>query len=548
MSRASSRRAGRPALELLEAAVHLLRAAPAGALLAYYVGSVPCMLSLLYFWADMSRGAFARERLIEASLTAAGFYLWMKCWQAVFASKLRAHLLLEREEPWTAARVVRLILTQVAVQPSGLFARAIAAQILIPYIWVYSFYQNVGVLGDGTRASLREVLREAAQQARLWPRQAHGALLGLFAFAIFIWLNVSTLLALTPLMLKTFFGIETAISRDPWALLNSTTFAATLAGTYLCFDPIRKALFVLRCFHGASLQTGEDLRVELKALQHRGASAAAALLLVFISLGGLLTTARAAETPPPRVASAELNDSLDRVLQRREYAWRLPRTEAAQAEEKKGWLTIFFEELWKKLVRTAKKIAKWIGDAYEWLRKVFERKPKDKDESKSKGKIDWTAAARWTLIVLIAMLVGILGVLLWRWRKGRTSEVAIAQPVAAVPDLNEEGVTADQLPEDGWLRLASELMEKGDLRLALLASHLAGLAHLGHRELIRLARHKSNRDYDRELRRRARGNASLLDAFDDNLEAFERSWYGEHAVTRDSLGSFSQNLERIRAC
>jgi hypothetical protein len=226
----------------------------------------------------------------------------------------------------------------------------------------------------------------------------------------------------------------------------------------------------------------------------------------------------------------------------------LPRKEAAQAEEKKGWLTIFFEELWKKLVLTAKKIAKWIGDAYEWLRKVFERKPKDKDESKSKGRIDWPAAARWTLIVLIAMLVGILGVLLWRWRKGRTSEVAIAQPVAAVPDLNEESVTADQLPEDGWLRLASELMEKGDLRLALRASYLAGLAHLGHRELIRIARHKSNRDYDRELRRRARGNASLLDAFDDNLEAFERSWYGEHAVTRDTLGSFSQNLERIRAC
>ena len=74
----------------------------------------------------------------------------------------------------------------------------------------------------------------------------------------------------------------------------------------------------------------------------------------------------------------------------------------------------------------------------------------------------------------------------------------------AVPDLNEESVTADQLPEDGWLQLARELMERGELRLALRASYLAGLAHLGHRELIHLARHKSNRDYDRELHRRAR--------------------------------------------
>jgi hypothetical protein len=349
-------------------------------------------------------------------------------------------------------------------------------------------------------------------------------------------------------MLKTFFGIETAFTRNPWALLNSTTFAATLAGTYLCFDPIRKALFVLRCFHGASLQTGEDLRVELKRLRQRGTTAATALLLLFISLGGPLSAVRAAESAPSRVESAELNESLDRVLQRREYAWRLPRQAAEQADEKKGWLTIFFEELWKNLVRTAKKIAKWIWDAYEWLRKVFERKPKDEDSSKSRGEINWPAAARWTLIVLIAVLAGILGVLLWRWRKGRSSEVAIAQAVAAVPDLNEESVTADQLPEDGWLQLARELMEKGELRLALRASYLAGLAHLGHRELIRIARHKSNHDYDRELRRRARGNTGLLDAFDENLEAFERSWYGEHAVTPATLGSFSQNLERIRAC
>jgi hypothetical protein len=66
--------------------------------------------------------------------------------------------------------------------------------------------------------------------------------------------------------------------------------------------------------------------------------------------------------------------------------------------------------------------------------------------------------------------------------------------------------------------------------------------------LILIARHKSNRDYDRELRRRARGNADLLTAFDANLLTFEASWYGEHLVTNETLGGFSQNLERIRAC
>lgn len=546
MSSVKKRRAGRPALELVETAVHLLRTAPAGVLLSYYAGSIPGVLGLLYFWADMSRGAFARERLIEASLTAAGLYLWMKCWHAVFASKLRAHLLLEREAPWTFGRVARLALIQTAVQPTGLFARLIAAQILIPYVWTYSFYQNIGVLGDGTRAGLGEVIREAAKQAGLWPRQVHVALLCLFGFALFVWLDVAFLAGLLPQMLKTFFGVETVFTRNVWAMVNTTTFAATLGATYLCFDPIRKAVFVLRCFHGASLQSGEDLRVELKALRRSGRATVVALLLLGTLLGGPLASVRAATPPPPQVESAPLNDSLDRVLQRREYAWRLPR-EAAQVDEQKGWLATFIEGLWKKIVRTTKQITKWVKKVWDWLRQIFDRKPKERDPGET-GKIDWSQTARWTLFVLIAVLAVAVAVLLWRWHKGRRFEVATVLPSVAVPDLNEEGVTADQLPEDGWVRLGQELMNKGEMRLALRAYYLASLAHLGHRELIHLARHKSNLDYDRELHRRARGNGDLLAAFDTNLVAFERAWYGEHGVTSETLGGFSQNLEKIRAC
>ena len=44
------RRAGRvPALDLVESAMHLLRGAPIQALLAYYVGSAPFVLGLLFF-------------------------------------------------------------------------------------------------------------------------------------------------------------------------------------------------------------------------------------------------------------------------------------------------------------------------------------------------------------------------------------------------------------------------------------------------------------------------------------------------------------------
>ena len=55
-------------VELLEEAVHLVRLAPAGSLSAYYVGSLPFVLALLYFWADMSRSAFAGERLAAGAM------------------------------------------------------------------------------------------------------------------------------------------------------------------------------------------------------------------------------------------------------------------------------------------------------------------------------------------------------------------------------------------------------------------------------------------------------------------------------------------------
>ena len=545
MKRAAARRSGQPALDLVESAVRLLRAAPAGALLSYYAGTAPCVLGLLYFLADMSHGAFARRHLLEAALGAAGLYVWMKCWHAVFAVKLRAHLLMEAESPWTVRRLARLVLVQTAVQPTGLFVRLFAAQVLLPYVWTYSFYQNVGILGDGTEPGIGAVVRAAVRQARLWPRQAHVALLQLFGFGILVWINVSVLIAGAPWLLKMFLGIETMVTRDPWVLLNTTLLAATLAATYLCIDPIRKAVFVLRCFHGASLHSGDDLRVGLKTLRRR-ALAAAALLLV--STAGLAPAARAAEPPLRRVESGELSESLDQVLQRREFAWRLPAVKDTRTDEQKGWLTTFVEELWKKLISTLAKVIKWFSDVQEWFRKVFQREPKPDDSSDAARAVNWPAIARGTFFALLGALLILLGVALWRHFRGRRPRVVAAQPLPAVPDLSAENVTADQLPEDGWLTLARELMQSGELRLALRASYLAGLAHLGHRELIRLARHKSNRDYDRELQRRARANPGLLTAFDRNLAAFERSWYGEHEVTAETLGDFAQNLDRIRAC
>jgi hypothetical protein len=81
---------GDGALELIDEATHLLRAAPASTLAAYYIGSIPFVLGFLYFWADMSLSPFAGSRRAEMALAMAGLFLWMKFFQALFARRLRA--------------------------------------------------------------------------------------------------------------------------------------------------------------------------------------------------------------------------------------------------------------------------------------------------------------------------------------------------------------------------------------------------------------------------------------------------------------------------
>ena len=85
-----SRQQDKGAIEIIEEGIHLLRLSPARPLAMYYIGSMPFILGLLYFWADMSRNAFAQEHCAAASFGLALLFIWMKCWHAMFASNIKA--------------------------------------------------------------------------------------------------------------------------------------------------------------------------------------------------------------------------------------------------------------------------------------------------------------------------------------------------------------------------------------------------------------------------------------------------------------------------
>ena len=89
-------------------------------------------------------------------------------------------------------------------------------------------------------------------------------------------------------------------------------------------------------------------------------------------------------------------------------------------------------------------------------------------------------------------------------------------------------------------------MERGEFRLALRAFYFASLASLAERNLINLAKFKSNRDYEHELRRRGHSFPQMLTLFSENVGMFDRTWYGLHQVNADLVTQFAANVQRIK--
>ena len=105
-------------------------------------------------------------------------------------------------------------------------------------------------------------------------------------------------------------------------------------------------------------------------------------------------------------------------------------------------------------------------------------------------------------------------------------------------------VIASELPEDEWLRLAREALERGDLRLALRAAYLANLAWLGGAGFVAISRFKSNRDYEREVRLRSRSD-EITALLRSNREVFESAWYGDEDKTPADLEDMQRNLAKM---
>ncbi len=583
---------GKSAIDILEEAVHLLRARPL-VLAPYYIGSLPFVLGLLYFWTDMSTGANAWQHCSQAAWGLVLLFVWMKTWQSVYARRLLATIRSETPPLWGIRRILRAAGIQTAIQPWSVVVLPIAFIIMLPFPQALAFFQNSTLIGSGDEADMRIIVQKSWRQASLWPMQntlviwltspfllvfaalllfvlvpvsasfnpaasksllflaALLAVIPLCPLGVIIALNAGAALFLIPWLLKTLFDIETIFSMSSTYIFNDTFFAIVCSVSYLCLDPLVKASYCLRCFYGESLHTGEDLKVKLRSLARPGVMVA--IFLALLLAPGLINDARA-EPGPAAIAdyespvlARELDSAIERIINHPEYTWRMPREKPPEAAGGHG----AFHEFLGSIIRVLKNgwhyIKKGLVKAWHFIRDMLSRISPSLPGVK-KPDAGWTSFSRALIIMPLICIMAVLVFLAWRaWKDRRHRTQPSAAAITPALDITRDDVDATALPEDDWLNLARELIEKGDLRLALRALYLATLACLAGRDLITVARYKSDREYEAELRKRSHARPLLPAIFAENRALFESSWYGLHEVTPGIMERFSRNQEQIRS-
>jgi hypothetical protein len=588
----------RGAIDIMEEVFHLLRKAPLRILASYCVGTLPFLLGLLYFWTDMSRSAFAYYHVVQGSFILCLLFIWMKCWHVLYARQLLAEVSAERFQRWTPAQVFRTLVRQTIVQSTGLVLLPLSLLMTIPFPWVYASYQNATVLEDGRSTEIMSLVKKAKEMTLPWQKQnlwmiwtlspflmivaaffflvispivtaltgdvgqfilrfymmiLYVCLLPLSPFGMIIAANIALFLLQAPYLFETLTGLQTAFTLQMGSMFNTTFFATVCCLTFLCMDPLMKAAYVLRCFYIGSQKTGEDLRASLR---QGGNKFLPSIIAVFIFLSAWLAVPRAvlAQQPSPStstdsfsVSPAELDRALDAELQQPQYAWRMPRV--MPAEKESGLTFSFMRDVANMLADWGETILRWTDPIRRMLKAFFDQLREKMPEFKGRRNLEEISfTLRIIMYSLVILLIAAGCFFVWRtWKnRARRSLVVTAELVKAVPDIEKETTTAADLPEDGWIALAKEFLDKGEVRLALRAVFLASLAFLGRAGFIYIALFKSNRDYLRELERRAHTHPDLFDIFSQNSSVYEAVWYGNDEPRPEMIDYLLNNQKKLR--
>ncbi|HJQ31559.1 MAG TPA: DUF4129 domain-containing protein [Pyrinomonadaceae bacterium] len=180
-------------------------------------------------------------------------------------------------------------------------------------------------------------------------------------------------------------------------------------------------------------------------------------------------------------------------------------------------------------------LARLLREFFEWLARLFQRNERPVMPGASPGA---TNAAQVVVFALCAVVLLYVGWRLWRRRRGAVTLKLKREPRVILGERLEADATASGLLDD-----AERLARAGDLRGAIRKAYVALLLELGDRGVLRLSRHRTNRDYLNAVRRAAAPGlytAMLPLTFD-----FELHWYGLRDASDADWESFRTRCRQI---
>lgn len=182
-------------------------------------------------------------------------------------------------------------------------------------------------------------------------------------------------------------------------------------------------------------------------------------------------------------------------------------------------------------------LTKWIRQFLQWLEPYIPKFGTGTAPDLSGG----VTVVQYILIGLIVLLLGFLAYKLAplfapRFRRKRKEE---KESRVILGETIHEDVSSSDLFGD-----AERLAREGDLRGAIRKGYVALLCEMSDRKLIGLARHKTNRDYLRDIKSRREIHQEMTGL----TGSFERHWYGSQDAKTEDWEEFRRRCgDTIRA-
>lgn len=182
---------------------------------------------------------------------------------------------------------------------------------------------------------------------------------------------------------------------------------------------------------------------------------------------------------------------------------------------------------------------RWLRDFLDWLASLW---PKPNVPGESISGMAWIVSVMRILLYLgLALLVGFLIY--------KLAPILVPNlKRAAKPKKKSRVILGEHIAENesssDLFREAERLAREGNLRGAIRKGYVALLCDLSDRKIIGLARHKTNRDYLRDVRSRRELHPRMKTA----TEMFERHWYGfQESAEQDWLRFREEYDQAIRS-